>query len=515
MKENINFNTPSLNLEGRYTIQLFDKDGSLLNENKGHNCINKGLFGTMYNNFLLNGIVKNDCMYNTPYGSEVINNNYAVSGLVKWLFLTKSDLSNKEDSQNAVILGDIAGFAHSDDSNIYSDSKRGVINKSESAIVNNYIDGGNRVQSITKHFVWDFGTDKANGTFSDIYLRCNNNYDATSDYSVSELNSLRFHNRVYNSFYLNCKNVAGSNYYKCDTGSASHDKDNVYIQNYLLASDSNKSGTGYNAAYYTPTYCYDTITKIDMKSLKTEYITLQVPSDNASRQAIIVQGGGLLWRIERSYNCTRYTLDGTYKDTINLANLFSSAKVDIPAAVTQIIYKTDSYSYTNSIFSNGVFSFTGDNNNIYISYKNSTGDFYIVTIDKNGNKLSEILSSNSRYKTLCIFYIDNHELLIDVISGESFIIKVDGTLENTNELGNIINIEKCMCAFYSKDGDLFYNFLEDKLYNFNTFKVAKIIPWSSHIKLDTPITKTSANTMKIQYDITCEYVPVGGIENIE
>ncbi|MDT7931418.1 hypothetical protein [Clostridium perfringens] len=79
-----------------------------------------------------------------------------------------------------------------------------------------------------------------------------------------------------------------------------------------------------------------------------------------------------------------------------------------------------------------------------------------------------------------------------------------------------LSTESKLPFFYSKDGLLFrlgsgssYYHKNDSLY------VGTLIPWSSHCKLSSPVTKTSTNTMKIQYDVTVDYIMPGMIDNLK
>ena len=67
--------------------------------------------------------------------------------------------------------------------------------------------------------------------------------------------------------------------------------------------------------------------------------------------------------------------------------------------------------------------------------------------------------------------------------------------------------------FYSKNGFLFITGGSSQ-WN-GSILVYTLLPWSSHCKLSSPVTKTSANTMKIQYDVTVDYIMPNMIENLK
>lgn len=516
MKENVGFELPGMNVKGEYTIQLFDENGDLVHEETKHNCINKALFSTAYWNNILCGIIDNDSRKNDSYGSY--NTKGIYTGHVNWLMLTKDNTTLPDDYKNPVILGEMIGYAHSGDTNSYTDNKRGIPNINETVKVMNYLDGGNKIKSVTKHYVWDFATDKGNGEFDNIYLTgLPLNY---SDASYNP-NDYRGDFSKFKDFDLN-KNST-DNIYSSDAGPFSHDTENLYVQCLFLANIA-KSGT-------TQNMCYDTIAKISQDTWNVEYITLQVPNANSDNAAYIVQSGGYFWRIEYNFACTKYRLNGEYVGTVNLSSQFSNSFLNIGTSTNNITHS----SYGRYTYKYYLDVFTGDDKYLYVGYKTSDYKRYICIFDANGTKVSEKYigdsgGKNNDYQQCClnILYINNKKVLLSSSYNDTtnvFDVKDDGSLtEISNDNLKFLseNIKKAEgysnstnCVFYNKNGDLFMLPYENE-YNYG-FRIAvgHFIPWTSHVKLDTPITKTSANTMKIQYDITCEYVPVGGIENIE
>lgn len=495
MRENINFNMKYPILKGKYTIQLFDENDNLIEEKKNNNCINKSLFSTAFNNFMLQGIINNDCMYNTPYGSKVISSSSATAGLVRWLYITKSDIAEADDYKNPLIIGETIGYAHSTDTNSYDYAERGLPNGNEISLINNYVDEGSKIKSKTLHLVWDFGTDKGNGTFDNLYLRCNSDYSSITNLDKIKLDNLRKDKITAYNILLNSHDaqLTEYTYNHFDGGSISQDDENVYIQSLALA-----------AGPKVEELCYDTVARIRQSDFRIDYILLQVPSQNSNEQSIIVQGGGYFWRIESDYTCTRYTLSGVYTDTLNISSLFSATKVDIPNL--------------NKNYIDQNYHFTGDESNIYISYKDVSGNYYIVAISSDKNKICELIStSKDNIPRLCVGYVYGKKYIYNCNGGETFNINNSKEISNvTGELGCIFN--DGTVSFFSKNGYLYMLPIKNIFSGYKAYdklEICTFVPWTSHVKLDTPITKTSANTMKIQYDITCEYVPVGGIENIE
>lgn len=517
MKENVGFKIPAVNVKGEYTIQLFDENGKLVKEEKKHNCINKAIFSTAYWNNILCGIIDNDSRKNDSYGNYNTYDKHI--GHANWLMLTNDNTSLADDYKNPVILGEMIGYAHSGDTNSYDNNKRGLPNANETARVINYLDGGNKIKSLTKHYVWDFATDKGNGEFDNVYLT-----GLPLNYSSASYNPNNYRGcfTKHSDFLLNSKST--ENIYATDCGPFSHDAENLYVQCLFLANTS-KNNTA------AQSMCYDTVAKISQDTWSVEYITLQVPSANSNNAAYIIQAGGYFWRIEYNFACTKYRLNGEYIGIVNLSSQFSDTFLNIGLDANNISHSSTTwrkYKYEVDVF-------TGDDKYLYVGYKTKEYKRYICVFDASGTKVSEKYIGDSSNKNnnkqqccLNILYVNDKKVLLsssyDEI-GNVFYIDDNGSLneissDNLKFLSDNIkkaegNSNSTNCVFYSKNGDLFMLPYENE-YNYGwRIAVGHFIPWTSHVKLDSPITKTSANTMKIQYDITCEYVPVGGIENIE
>lgn len=532
MKENVDFKIPGTNIKGEYTIQLFDENGELVKEEKKHNCINKAIFSTAYWNQIYNGLINN------IFKSDVNGGNLYDLGLTNWLMLTKYADSKANDYKNPIIMGETIGYAHMTNPTSYNDDKRGIINLNETGIIENCENGGTKPVTVTKHIVWDFGTDKGNGAFDNIYLTPtpvnkgeNSGISNSYNYSRTEFknpNNMRGNDfNIIKRFIIDSKEVGRTDF--SDSGPISSDDNHVYMQ--CLVNPKAPGGT---------LRCHDTIMILDTDNWNISYIILNVPSSNSSNAAYIIQAGGYFFRIEYNFNCTRYNLDGSYVDTIDLKSKFSV----VPTNIGNTSYIGYSLSYNIATYFD---FFTGDNDYLYIGYKDSENKCYVCSFDKSGNKISEnilyTVSSSNNFCCLNIAEVDSEKYLICGGGGqEGKVFKANSgvLVEVNNDLLFTLSMtcgnpyiqqydERKKCStFVYKGGILYkltpytrydsnyYGYIETYSYTFAvSFDLATFTPWTSHVKLDTPITKTSANTMKIQYDITCEYVPVGGIENIE
>lgn len=511
MKEKIGFKVPEINLEGEYTIQLFNENGELVKEEKKHNCINKALFSTAYYNNIFCGLIDNDSRKTDCYGNQNKDDNV---GHVNWLMLTNDSDAVENDSKNPVIMGEMVGYAHSSSTNSYSDLKRGLINSNETTKVNNYVDGSDKkIKSVTKHYVWDFATDKGNGVFDNLYLTG----VPVNVYSVNP-NNYRGDLCKNSNLILNSKNTEGID--TTDSGPFSHDDENLYIQCLFLA---NKIS---NVHYR----CYDTIAKINQNTWAIEYITLQVPGANSDNAAYVIQAGGYFWRIEYNFECTKYRLNGEYVGFVNLSSQFSNSFFNLGNSIKNLSYDGSTTYAKKWNFD----VFTGDEKYLYVGYMTSDLKRYICVFDSDNRKVSEIYlgdrndNSNYHQSVLNILYVNNKKLLLSCpCNGDTKVYNIDDNGVFIEKSGDNLKYLSEMiksysdgngsynCVFYNKKGELFFIPYKKQTVYSSEIIVGHFIPWTSHVKLDSPITKTSANTMKIQYDITCEYVPVGGIENIE
>lgn len=243
----------------------------------------------------------------------------------------------------------------------------------------------------------------------------------------------------------------------------------------------------------------------------------------------------MFWRIESDYTVTRYSIDGSYKDKISIKNKFANRDIqNLYSRKGSIGYYDDSY-YTNYqyLFDNRYDFFTGDNEYLYVSYKlkktnekNETiYETYICSINSSGEVISEVLAlttkDNNNYYScakLSLIYINDEKYMLSSTTGNAKVFKINnGVLKEKGSsiLKRLLSSDKQM--FYSKEGLLFIlgNGYKDNGSWEKSIYVYTLIPWSSHCKLSSPVTKTSTNTMKIQYDITVDYIMPGMISNLK
>ncbi|WP_300347557.1 hypothetical protein [Clostridium sp.] len=516
MKDSINFQEPSININGKYKIQLFDKDtGEMVQEVEKHNVVSKIPFSAAFYNHIFRGFIYNDNRLGLDYSS--LSDTYKwYSGYINWLMLTNDPEAPENDDKNPIVFGDMVGYARYNDNNSYNDLKRGIFNQNETTNIENKFDGGTKTKSVTRHIVWDFGTDKGNGTFDNIYLVPNpyDNYNP-DDYrgqkvSISSL-------ILSNEENYNYKDDSS---YQGDIGTLSSSDTHLYMQ-CLYYKDDGK------------TQHWDKIAKLSFAEWTKEYITLNVTEERKNKAAYIIYACGMFWRIESDYTISRYNLDGSYKDTITIKNKFANSNIlNLSSSNGAIGYYDTSY-YTNYQYLDNRYDFfTGDNEYLYLSYKikktNEKKEIiyetYICSINNSGEIISEVLAlstkDNKNYSScaqLSLAYINGEKYIFSSTTGIAKVFKIEnGVLKEKSPslLKSISNINHQF--FYSKTGEIFI--LGNGSTNGGWTKslyVYTLIPWGSHCKLSSPVTKTSANTMKIQYDITVDYIMPGMISNLK
>lgn len=152
MKEKLDI--ASLKLKGHVKVEMFDKSGKLVHKHEGDNYISHGvnaLLRRVQLSWLTAGLPHNQ---NKQYGA--LDNDGTVH-FAKYLVLTDNDAAT-DASADAMLQGAVIGWCATTEQP-YSDPKSGLLNVAESYADLNKI-----------HLVFDFASDRANGTFRSAYL---------------------------------------------------------------------------------------------------------------------------------------------------------------------------------------------------------------------------------------------------------------------------------------------------------------------------------------------------------
>lgn len=417
-----------LPFQGIATVKLYDDlTGKQVYEAKSENRIS-AVFG--------------NCAFLEGYYYPMLDNE--ISFLLKGIYssypfrvmvLTTGDIP--EDPYDYWTWGNIVGYA--DGWYAYSGSSilRGTVNKAEWARTNTAASG-------TRHFVIDFPTNAANGTFRSIYWTGGGSDDSTPQ------------SPSVNITYLKRKVMQGTSATSLSSYNLCVDEANLYC------------------LYSKSIVVFDKNT-----GERKSDIAL-----SATSKAVAYDG----------LNFWILVSDGSFKKTdknFNVLNTFSKSEA-LPGDLVYSVEYCDIYA---------------SDNYVYITYKGCT--------DTSG--------SNSKYKSCVAKYNKDGTFVskADIFSGSYGKVFITGI--PNNKLWIVINDSSCVqlnenLSIYSitdYSSRWYYSICWDKTKQtlfaycdsgYGTVSEYYIVPASAHTLLPEPVTKTPTNTMKIQYDFTCDYV---------
>lgn len=350
------------------------------------------------------------------------------------MVLTTGDIP--EDSYDYWTWGNIVGYADGWYTYSGSDVLKGTVNKGE----------WTRSTGL-KHFVIDFPTHAANGTFKSIYWT-----GGASDYSEAQP-------PVTNKLYR-------KNYIAVGTSSAG------------ISSSSNLCVDETNLYHLIGTS--QTIRVYDKVTLERKSdITLSVVT-----RAIAYDGTNFWLLIS----------DGSFKKTDKSFNIIASytKSAVIPGDLVYSVDYTDIAVTANYIFI--TYSGCTDTSGSSSKYKNC-----IAKYNKDGTFVSKAdVFAGTSYRGY-ITEIPNNKLWVMIYGSRCIQVNEDLSIYGSTDLTS--------CYYYSVCWDK----VRQTLYAFNSTNYGSIaeyyiVPAAAHTLLPEPITKTPTNTMKIQYDFNCEYV---------
>lgn len=351
------------------------------------------------------------------------------------LALTTGDI--EEDPYDYFTWGDIIGYAdawytYSGDSEFM-----GTINKGEWWREDK--DGKG-----IKHFVFDFPTHAANGTFKSIYWT-----GGQRDDSSAQMPRINY---TYQKRTIRKENHSIPYYNLCT------DEHNLYA----LELDKTKIN-----AYdkFTAEKKNDVILKVEAKAIAYD-----------GECFWILINDGSFKKLDKSFNVIgSYSKSGKVPDNL----VYDVEYYDI--AVTE--------------------------SNVYITYNGcinrdgNSKDYRscVVMYDKDGTfvKKAEVYSGSS-YR-LHITRIPNNKLYVMVNDYRAIQLNSDLNIYGSTGLTS----DGYYSISWDKDTQTLFVFDD---YNNGSIDEYYIVPASAHTLLPEPVTKTPVNTMKIQYDFTCDYV---------
>lgn len=351
------------------------------------------------------------------------------------ILLTTGDIP--EDPYDYFTWGNIIGYA--DGWYTYSGSNEfmGTINKGEWSRENK--DGKG-----IKHFVFDFPTHAANGTFKSIYWT--GGQDDRNEAQKPRIN-YTYEKRIIK-------------------------EENYYIPKYNLCTDD------YNLYALEPDKTtikvYDKFTAEKKNDINLKMKAKAIAYDGTNFWIVINDG---------SFNKLNKNFD-------IIGNYSKSAKIP-----DNLVYDVDYYDIAVT------------ESNIYITYngcinRNGNSRDYrscVAMYDKDGTfvKKAEVyIGTSSR---VFITRIPNNKLYVIVNDYRGIQLNSDLNIYGSTSLTSK--------GYYS----ISWDFDTQTLFAFNDYSKGSItedyiVPASAHTLLPEPVTKTPVNTMKIQYDFTCDYV---------
>lgn len=355
-------------------------------------------------------------------------------------YMNLSDYAGEEDPRSLLAMGNVIGYANLGYAYSGADTKQGSINEAESSI-----------GKWNRHIVIDFPTHAANGTFSSIYMTRSSKigiYDLVSKES-SILNDLKLSN------YSVLIGITGVRYIVVNERALEiyQQGSSVSIARTELSEkidDLQWTGKLYNNMVYMR---FRSENKISIyNAMDISYVTTLTIDLNAI-----------------------YTME-LYKDHIYIvgteeADKFGLFKYKINGQrVKKIcdIYKSTEYGGNNIAYGSWIY-----NDHLYINLPN----YY----DKANRMIYVFDLSNESWTTYegnAIFACDNHY----------------GAATTYASCNVIQTGDKMLSSYFLRNGGN---------HHCNIYELT-VYPYISHTKLPAPVTKTSANTMKIQYDYEIE-----------
>lgn len=348
----------------------------------------------------------------------------------RMMALTTGDIS--EDPYDYFTWGNLVGYADGITPYSGSDNLRGSVNQSETTRITG-----------TKHYVIDFPTNAANGTFRSIYW--------SGGVPVNTPTSPKL-NYTYTKKTLEkgTSSTSLSDYNLCT------DETNLYV---LKINSTN-------------IYVYDKVTYEKKSNITLVDTSIAIAYDGVNFWSLLSTGS--FKKLDKNFSVI-----STYPKS-------SAISSDIPRSLQ-------------------FYDIEVNEANVYISYggyRESSGSLQkgcIAKYNKDG--------TFSEKSDLYLDYVYN--IPITKITNNKLLVVVNSSLclqlnSNLTAYGNInSNLTNYKSIKWDNDTSTIFTYTSNY---YGELKHEYIIPASAHTLLPEAITKTPTNTMKIQYDFTCDYV---------
>lgn len=514
---------PDLNkpFRGITTIQLFDKDtGELVEEHRDENTYNDRLQYINYLDTIVrcaspnrknnltdflqfsrdtsdSSFFKNLKYYRIP---NTYDNSFSVRQLFGTLLLTNN---TKAETAHGYLNGQPVGVACTTGNNAayISKSCSGMFNAEESYYGNDRL-----------HLVFDFATDKCNTQFDAMWLLPSSvryREDVSADYAVPSLHQHMAISKVsVDTEIIKYQHTIFSMY--------------INAPYYITAQTNYKNGSYVDAIQILNANSGESVSQIVFSSMKQMYTPFYYDSANNCLYTICAYSSGYITRIfteDSVWAMYKVDLDSGNVTMVGyLCDLLSLSKSDYPnidsssvSGNLQILFRNDGrVSLLLKLF------YTDDDKKGYYTLYDfdaastsfsKIANLPIYTVVETGKSISliddEIYSVNAlsaecpKDYTYSTFNVKTGDITcINTISiSKDFITSNWGT--------QLISYDSSSYVFAVNDESRYRKpmcYVDDSkntLYKCSNFTA----PWSTHNKLTSAVSKTSATTMKIQYDI--------------
>ncbi|AJA48480.1 phage-like protein [Clostridium pasteurianum DSM 525 = ATCC 6013] len=446
LKEITKYKPEGYPMRGVFSVELFDAStGKKTYEAKSENRITPVYANAAYLDAFCGRILNNSV------DNVITNANGNTDNPCRCMLLTDGNVP--EDLYDYWTFGNIIGYADLWTTYSGSDNLRGTINQSETTFIDNLQVNSKLIQSKTRHFVVDFPTNAANGTFSSIYLMGG----AKTSFSA-----------YYPGYY----NLYTKIYLTLGGGTANAiciDDNNIY--NYATTT----SGS-------TTLYVIDKRTYMQKDNIVLPFPVYAMEYDKINETFWVALSSGAFKKYDKNFN---------------LLNSYSKTSPYTLSGISDICV-TDAYiliSYRGA-------SQNGTSNRAAITVYNKSDGIYNKTIDVASFTYSYISLSRLKAKGKIFVKVGDSSGTV-VVLNESDLSVMSSNAGNIGSFTNSATFENYNYYLrWDDDTQLFIriNTTTGILY------VSYLVPAFAHTLLASPVTKTSTNTMKIQYDLTVDYV---------
>ena len=476
-----------------YTVELYDAEtGELVQKQTAENRLSAYIINCLFRQTFIENFMyysKNNNDLNVKHiGNrlgQIFNSGAPYSSLFSSLLLTTNS-KILEDPYDPYVWGKPVGMSSITQASPGKSQYSGMLNTEETTIKR---ENG----KITKHFVVDFATNQGNGTFQSIYITGAGN---SSNY-------MNPHGYIYND----AQEFPDTN--------ASKWNDPLYhaipcARNVRYPSDFNDYPVKY---IFTPDMIY-------------QYF-LGTQTTSSSRYEIKERK---LYPIDRSTNTVMTPLevpdkvfylayDGTYFFGVTTDNKIY--KLDGKMSIISTISMPGQFPGKILPDYCAINSIAVDNKYIYVSFSGNTttnnndqkGALALMVLTKTGVfvkllYLAENGKQNSAIRGIGgLTFLPNNKLLVTTYFWTSVYVDLsDWSFYDWGELGSIsMDRDPVTDLWYSSNYRHVGAVTDDTAWRYEYwFFPYYIIPATSHTLLPSPVTKTSANTMKIQYDLVVD-----------